>query len=71
MEMELYHITKKTSTAFWLSFAKAYFGPDADIEAIQKQLMPFALLRILCVEKMIGEPASEIRPAFHAMIGLE
>ena len=71
MEMELYHITKKTSMAFWLSFAKAYFGPDADIEQIQKELKAFALLRILCVEKMMGRPVPPIRPAIHAMIGLE
>ena len=71
MEMELYHITKKTSMAFWLSFAKAYFGPDADIEQIQKELKAFALLRILCVEKMMGRPIPPIRPAIHAMIGLE
>ena len=68
LEMELYHITTKTSKAFWKAFAKVYFGPDANIEEIEKQLMPFALLRILCVEKMIGEPVSDIRPAVHAML---
>ena len=68
LEMELYHITTKTSKAFWKAFAKVYFGPDANIEEIETQLMPFALLRILCVEKMIGEPVSDIRPAVHAML---
>ena len=68
MEMELYHITKKTSIAFWNSFAKAYFGPDADIEAIQNQLIKYAMLRILCVEKMMGEPVADIRPFVHAML---
>ena len=71
MEMDLYHITKKTAMAFWLSFAKAYFGPDADIEQIQNQLIPIGLLRILCVEKMMGESVPDIRPAVHAMIGLK
>jgi uncharacterized protein (TIGR02172 family) len=68
MEMELYHITKKTSIAFWNSFAKAYFGPDADIEAIQNQLIVYAMLRILCVEKMMGEAVEDIRPFVHAML---
>ena len=68
MEMELYHITKKISMAFWLSFAKAYFGPDADIEAIQLELKKYAMLRILCVEKMMGAPVPPIRPAIHAML---
>ena len=71
MEMELYHITKEISTSFWLSFAKAYFGPDADIEAIQTELKKYAILRILCVEKMMGRPVPPIRPAVHSMIGLE
>lgn len=68
LEMELYHITKKISMAFWKAFAKAYFGPDANIEEIEKQLMPFALLRVLCVEKMMGESVPEIRPAVHAIL---
>ncbi|MGX8689376.1 MAG: aminoglycoside phosphotransferase family protein [Bacteroidaceae bacterium] len=68
MEMELYHITKNTSMAFWHSFAKAYFGPDADIEAIQNELKKYAILRILCVEKMMGRPVPPIRPIVHAML---
>ena len=68
MEMELYHITKNTSMAFWHSFAKAYFGPDADIEAIQTELKKYAILRILCVEKMMGRPVPPIRPFIHAML---
>ena len=71
MEMELYHITKNISMAFWHSFAKAYFGLDADIEAIQTELKKYAILRILCVEKMMGRPVPPIRPAVHAMIGLK
>ena len=68
MEMELYHITKNTSMAFWHSFAKAYFGADADIEAIQNELKKYAILRILCVEKMMGRPVPPIRPFVHAML---
>ena len=53
---------------FWHSFAKAYFGPDADIEAIQTELKKYAVLRILCVEKMMGRPIPPIRPFVHAML---
>ena len=68
MEMELYHITKNTATTFWQAFVKAYFGPDANVEEINKQLLPYTLLRVLCVEKMMGEPVPEIRPAVHAIL---
>ncbi len=71
LELELYHITKETSTKFWHAFVKAYFGADANIEEIEKQLKPYTLLRILCVEKMMGYPIPYIRPAVHAMIGIK
>ena len=71
VEMELYHITKDISTAFWHAFVKAYFGADANIEEIEEQLKPYTLLRILCVEKMMGYPIPYIRPAVHAMIGIK
>lgn len=67
VEMELYHITKDVSTRFWELFLKAYYGADANIEEIDKQLKPYTLLRILCVEKMMGEPITHIRPAVHAI----
>jgi len=68
MEMELYHITKKTATTFWQAFVKAYFGADANVDEINRQLLPYTLLRVLCVEKMMGEPVPEIRPTVHAVL---
>ena len=69
-ERELYHIGLDTSKAFWKAFVAAYFGPDASLEEVQAQLRPYALLRVLVVERIIGAPHLEIRPALHEMIRL-
>ena len=70
VEMELYHITKDVSVPFWNLFIKNYIGPDTDVEEFNKQILPYTLLRILCVEKMMGYPVPPIRPAVHQMIGI-
>ncbi|MBO7112800.1 MAG: phosphotransferase [Bacteroidaceae bacterium] len=71
LEKELYHITKDVSTRFWTLFVKEYYGPDADIDQINRQLNQIALLRTLCVEKMMGYQVTYIRPAVHQMIGIK
>ena len=68
VEMELYHITKDISVKFWNLFIKAYYGADVNVEEFNKQILPYSLLRILCVEKMMGEPVPPIRPLFHSLL---
>ena len=69
-ERELYHIGLDTSKAFWKAFVPAYFGPDASLEEVQAQLRPYAFLRILAIERTLGSPRMEIRPALYEIIGL-
>ena len=71
MIKELYHIDKPTSLAFWGAFVKAYFGADANPDQIKEMLMPFALLRIIEVERHMGYCVDFIRPKVHQMIGLK
>ena len=71
VEMELYHITKDVSVPFWNLFIKNYIGPDTDVEEFNHQILPYALLRILCVEKMMGYPVPPIRPAVHKLLGIK
>ena len=71
VEMELYHITKDVSVPFWNLFIKNYIGPDTDVEEFNKQILPYALLRILCVEKIMGYPVPPIRPAVHKLLGIK
>lgn len=69
MVKELYHIDKPTSLVFWGEFVKDYFGADAQLDEINDMLKPFAFLRILEVERLMGKPIDIIRPAVHKMIG--
>ena len=69
-ERALYHIGLDTSKAFWKAFVAAYFGSDASLEEVEAQLRPYALLRVLVVERIIGAPHLEIRQELHKMIGL-
>lgn len=71
VEMELYHITKDISVPFWNLFIKNYLGPDVNVDEFNKQILPYALLRILCVEKMMEYAVTYIRPAVHAMLGMK
>ena len=67
---ELYHMDKSLAVKFWNAFVKAYFGPDAQTDKIEEMVMPYALLRILLTEQMIGYPVTRIRPAIHRMINI-
>ena len=71
VEMELYHITKDVSVPFWNLFIKNYIGPDVNVDEFNKQILPYALLRILCVEKMMGYPVPPIRPAVHKLLDIK
>lgn len=69
MIKELYHIDKPTSLAFWTEFVKAYFGSDAQPDQITEMLKPFAILRIIEVERHMGYAVPMVRPAIQKMIG--
>lgn len=71
MIKELYHIDGETSRRFWAAFVKAYFGADAQPDKIKDMLMPYALLRIIEVERHMGYCVDYIRPKVHQMIGLK
>jgi uncharacterized protein (TIGR02172 family) len=71
MMQDLYHIGKELSKVFWEAFVKAYFGPNTPVEQIERMAAPYAFLRILVVEPMLGHQVQRIRPALHAMIGIK
>lgn len=70
VEEELYHIDLATSTAFWKAFVKAYFGEESSLEQVQEMLRPYAFLRILINERVVGSPLEKIRPALHELLGI-
>ena len=61
---EQYHMEKETSLKFWDTFAKEYFGADADMEAVMREVKIYAGLKTLIIERDTHCPM----PQFRAML---
>lgn len=48
---EVFHMSNKTAAAFWDAFAPEYFGPDANMEEVMKEVRIYAGLKTLIVER--------------------
>lgn len=62
--MEVNHMSNATARRFWDGFAREYFGPDADLEAIEKTVRIYAGLKTLMIERDTHCPM----PQFRAML---
>ena len=62
--MEVNHMSNATAARFWDGFAREYFGPDADMDEVMKQVKIFAGLKTLMVERDTHCPM----PQFRAML---
>ena len=62
--MEQYHMSNATAARFWDAFAQEYFGPDADMNEIMKEVRIYAGLKTLIVERDTHCPM----PQFRAML---
>ena len=56
-----FHMDNATASAFWDAFAAAYFGPDADMAAIERDIRIYAGLKTLIVERDTRRPMPEFR----------
>ncbi len=62
--MEQYHMSNATAARFWDAFAKEYFGADADMDEVMKEVRIYAGLKTLIVERDTHCPM----PQFRAML---
>ena len=62
--LEQYHMTNATAAKFWDFFAEEYFGKDADMEAVMREVKIYAGLKTLIVERDTHCPM----PQFRAML---
>ena len=49
--MEVNHMSNATAARFWDAFALEYFGPDADMEEVMKQVKIYAGLKTIMIER--------------------
>ncbi len=62
--MEQYHMSNATAAKFWDFFADEYFGKDADMDEVMKEVRIYAGLKTLIVERDTHCPM----PQFRAML---
>ena len=62
--LEVNHMSNATAARFWDGFAREYFGPDADMEEVTRQVKIFAGLKTIMVERDTHCPM----PQFRAML---
>ena len=59
--MEQYHMSNAVAARFWDAFAREYFGPEANLEEIEKEVKIYAGLKTLIVERDTHRPMPEFR----------
>ena len=62
--MEQYHMSNAVAARFWDAFAQEYFGPDANMDEVMKEVKIYAGLKTLIVERDTHCPM----PQFRAML---
>lgn len=61
-----YHCTPEQAAKFWLSFLKAYFGEETDLNLKQKEIQPYVAIRAIASEGEAGfyVPSSDVDEVF-------
>lgn len=65
---ETYHMPKTVSSQFWDHFATAYFGSDRSLASIEEEILPYAGLKTLIVERETRCPMPEFRAALAGIL---
>lgn len=66
---ETFHMDKPTAIRFWEAFVPAYFGNNRSLHDIETEIMPYAGLKTLIIERDTGCPKPEFRAALSQVIG--
>ena len=65
---EVFHMPKSLSTKFWECFAPEYFGHDSSLKDITEEILPYAGLKTLIVERDTKRPMPEMRACLKGII---
>ena len=60
---ETFHMEKTTAIEFWKAFAHAYFGPHCSLKDIEEEILPFAGLKTIIIERDTQCPMPNLRVA--------
>lgn len=65
---ETFHMPKSLAIRFWEYFAPAYFGADRPLSDIEREILPFAGLKTLIIERDAKCPKPEFRAALASIL---
>lgn len=65
---EVFHLPKTLSRQFWDCFAPVYFGADRPLRSIEEEILPYAGLKTLIIERETREPMAEFRAALQSIL---
>jgi uncharacterized protein (TIGR02172 family) len=66
--MDTFHMTKALAVRFWELFAPAYFGSDRPLKSIEEELLPYAGLKNLLIERDLHAIKPELRVALNPIL---
>ena len=66
--MEQYHMSNATAARFWDAFALEYFGADANMDEVMKEVKIYAGLKTLIIERDTHRPMPEFRAMLEGKI---
>ena len=66
---ETFHMPKSLARRFWDCFVPAYFGPGSNPKAVEEEILPYAGLKTLIIERDAKCPMPEFRVALKSIIG--
>ena len=66
---ETFHMPKSLAMRFWDCFAPVYFGSDRPLREIEEEVLPFAGLKTLIIERDMDQPMPEFRAALRSILG--
>ena len=65
---ETFHMPKSLAIRFWEAFAPVYFGPGRSLKDIEEEVLPYAGLKTLIVERDSHCPMPEFRAALSSIL---
>jgi len=69
MMRKLYHMDRNTAVRFWNAFLGDYFGADRPLKDLEEEIKPYAALRSLFVQQVIGRLPPERQELVKCIIG--
>ena len=65
---EVNHMSNATARQFWDGFAREYFGPDADLDEIEKTVRIYAGLKTIMIERDTHFPMPQFRACLEGTV---